>query len=121
MEIKISESEWVIMDLLWHDSPKTLKNLSDELMVSQKWAYKTVDTFMRRLVKKDVVGFNIVKGNRYYYPLLSREECLKVENASFLNKVYNGSLCMLLTNFIKEENTLTEEEKKYLRSLLDDK
>lgn len=120
MEAKISESEWVIMDLLWRDSPKTLKSISHELTVSQKWAYKTVDTFMRRLVKKEAVGFNIVKGNRYYFPLFSREQCLKVENSSFLNKVYNGSICMMLTNFIKEGNALTQEEKKYLRSLLDD-
>nr|WP_205842237.1 BlaI/MecI/CopY family transcriptional regulator [Natranaerobius trueperi] len=54
-----------------------------------------------------------------YYPMLSREECRITETETFLEKVYNGSVSMLVANFIKQDK-LSQEEINELKKLLDD-
>jgi BlaI family transcriptional regulator, penicillinase repressor len=45
---------------------------------------------------------------------------MKEETKSFMQKVYGGSLHLLLTNFVKNEN-LSPKEIQELRNLLDEK
>jgi len=116
----ISDAEWQVMKVLWEKSPLTSTEIIDSLRNDTIWSPKTIHTLISRLVKKEAVG--VRKGSPFnqYFPLVTEEESRKVETKSFVQKVYDGSLQLLLKNFIKDEK-LSAEEINELRRILDEK
>ena len=73
--------------------------------------------FINRLLNKEAINFT-KKGKEYYYfSIISEEECVREESESFLNKVFNGSLNSMMTNFVKSQK-LTNTEINELKSIL---
>jgi BlaI family penicillinase repressor len=116
----ISDSEWKVMKVLWKKSPRLGSEIVEELEADTGWNPKTIHTLIRRLVSKGAVTAK--KENTYYsyYAAVTEEECVKEETKTFLKKCFNGSLNMLLTNFIEEEK-LSEKEIEELENLLKSK
>ncbi|WP_349668702.1 BlaI/MecI/CopY family transcriptional regulator [Lacrimispora sp.] len=116
---KISEAEWEIMKLIWKSNPITSEEIINLLSGRMMWSAQTIKTFITRLIKKEVIGFEKKGRVYYYYPLLSEEECIRSENETFLKKVYDGALNMLLTKFLEEELSMDQIEE--LERILKDK
>ena len=117
---KISDSEWEVMKVLWKKSPLTSSQIIEILKEYSSWNPKTIHTLISRLVNKDAI--RVKKGGPFYLysPNISEEECRKVETKSFIKKVYNGSINLLISNFIKDEK-LSWKEIDELKQILDDK
>jgi len=116
----ISDAEWQVMKVLWEKSPLTSTEIIDSLRNDTTWSPKTIHTLISRLVKKEAVGIKTGSSFTRYFPLGTEEECRKVETKSFVQKVYDGSLHLLLKNFIQDEKLSTEEINE-LRRILDEK
>ncbi|MBE5992216.1 MAG: BlaI/MecI/CopY family transcriptional regulator [Paenibacillaceae bacterium] len=116
---KISEAEWEIMKLIWKSNPITSEEIINLLSGRMMWSAQTIKTFITRLIKKEVIGFEKKGRVYYYYPLLSEEECIRSENETFLKKVYDGALNMLFTKFLEEELSIDQIEE--LERILKDK
>ena len=117
MTYRVSESEKLVMEILWQESPLSgvdvVARLSD-----QDWNEKTVKTFLNRLVNKKVLSYQ-KDGRRYLYsPLVEREDFLAQESSGFLNKVFKGDMQELLATFVQNKQ-LSQKELNYLRELLD--
>ena len=117
---KISEAEWEVMKIIWEHSPCTSNQVIEGLESTTEWMPKTIKTLINRLVKKEVLDFTVEGRVYYYYPLLTKQECVRAENHSFLKRIYNGTLKSMLVNFI-EENELTKEEILELKEMLDER
>lgn len=117
---KISEAEWQVMKLIWKTSPLTSEKIIASLSDKMNWSTQTIKTFITRLIKKEAIGFEKTGRIYNYYPLISENECIKLENESFLQKVYDGALGILFTKFLEEEN-LSNDEIEELENLLKDK
>ena len=116
-EISISESEWSVMEYLWSNPLATITDIRKSL--SQKgWSDSTIKTLVRRLVSKKAVAINDEGSVFRYYPLLSEQDCRLKETKSFINRVYNGSVNMLVTNLATDSN-LSEKETEELMRLID--
>ncbi len=116
---QITDSEWVIMRVLWERSPLLNREIIKNVGERSKWNNKTIDTLLRRLVDKGAVGYNLINSKvREYYPLITHEECEKAESETFLKKVYDGSVSMLIAGLIKHQKVSKEELEK-LRKLID--
>lgn len=113
----ISESEWEVMTVLWHDSPKTANEVILSLQERTDWKPKTIRTLLDRLVHKNVVGVN--KNQRIYtfFPLYSQDECQRAEAQSFIKRIYGGTVKSMLVQFIQEDS-LSDEEINELRTIL---
>ncbi|MEQ2525154.1 penicillinase repressor BlaI [Robertmurraya yapensis] len=116
----ISESEWEVMNILWNHSPLTANEVIASLQESTDWKPKTIRTLLDRLVYKNVVGVNKDQKVYTFYPLYSQDECQRAETESFVKRIYGGALKSMLVQFIQEE-TLSDEDIKELRSILDKK
>lgn len=115
---QIADSEWVIMKVLWEKSPLLNRDIIKIVSERSKWNSKTIDTLLRRLVEKGAVGYNLINSKiREYYPLVSHEECEKIESETFLKKVYDGSVSMLIAGLLKHQK-VSEEELEKLRQLI---
>lgn len=118
MSDRVSDSEKIVMEVLWQESPLSSVEVIERL-AEQAWTEKTVKTFLNRLVKKKAITFS-KEGRRYWYsPLVAREELLREESSGFLQKVFNGDMRELLATFV-DNKQLSAKELEYLRSLLDE-
>ncbi|MEW9094052.1 MAG: BlaI/MecI/CopY family transcriptional regulator [Clostridiaceae bacterium] len=117
---KISDAEWEVMKLLWDKGNITSKEIVEALKSTTNWSSTTIYTLINRLVKKNAVG--IKEGTSPYicYPLVSQEELRTEESKSFLKKVFDGSLNLMLVNFVKNEK-LSNEEIEELKNILEDR
>ena len=114
---KISESEWEVMKLLWNKNPLTSEEIINCLNEDNNWTKQTIKTFIIRLTKKGAIGYE-KEGRIYkYYPLVDEKDCRRYENKSFLQKVYNGSIGVLISNFLEEESLSTNEIEELERIL----
>ena len=116
-EVNISESEWSVMEILWSSPLSTIGEIKKSLS-DTGWSDSTIKTLVRRLVSKKAIAINDEAATFRYYPLLSQQDCRLKETKSFINRVYDGSVSMLMTNLAAESN-LTEKETKELLSLID--
>lgn len=116
--IKITDSELIIMRILWDQAPVSSARIV-KLLDDTKWNPKTIHTFLRRLVAKNIVRAEC-KGSFYEYaPVLSKEEYTAQETRNFLGKLFDGSLSDLVSTFVKHD-TLSEVEIKKLQDMLDE-
>ncbi|UOQ91969.1 penicillinase repressor BlaI [Halobacillus shinanisalinarum] len=116
----ISESEWEVMHVLWKKVPQTANEVISSLQEQTDWKPKTVRTLLDRLSRKNVIGVNKDRRVYTFFPLYSQDECQHAEAQSFIQRIYGGTLKSMLVQFI-EEDSLSEEDIKELRSILDEK
>jgi len=114
---RISESEWELMKICWNCSPLSAQEIIDALASQSDWHPKTIKTLLNRLVKKGALGFN-KDGRAYlYHPLVAEKECVTAESASFLDRVFGGSLKPMLAHFV-ESRRLSPDEIEEIKKLL---
>ena len=116
-EINISDSEWTVMEYLWDNPMVTITEIRKALS-STGWSDSTIKTLVRRLVSKNAVAINDEAATFRYYPLLTQQECRLNETKSFINRVYDGSVSMLVTNLAADSN-LTDKETEELLALIE--
>jgi len=117
---KISESEWLIMQVLWSKGPLTANEVVEELAGKTKWKPKTVKTLINRLVKKAALKFK-KDGRKYrYYAGISQAECVRMERRSFVRRVYGGISRPMLASFL-EDAELSAEDIAELKRILEQK
>jgi BlaI family transcriptional regulator, penicillinase repressor len=120
MSSKVSPAEWEVLNALWDKSPATVPEICQALAGEQDWHPKTVGTFLTRLVKKGMLDAKREGRGNVYSPRKTREQCLRVESASFLKRVFRGSFGPMLCHFI-EQAELSPDEIRDLERLLKQK
>jgi len=117
---RISESEWLVMRVLWSKSPLAAQDVFEQLDATTKWKPKTVKTLIDRLVRKGAVKYE-KDGRRYlYYPAVGRDECITTERRSFARRVYGGISKPMLAAFL-EDAELSAQDISELREILEQK
>jgi BlaI family penicillinase repressor len=118
---QISEAELEVMKILWELNKATSTQIVDKLLEISDWKSKTIHTLITRLVSKEAVTAEKIDGKSYMYsPNISEEDYKRHANRSFLQKLYKGSLNLMLASFIKEQK-LSKEEIDELKKMLDEK
>ena len=98
---KITAAEFEVMQIVWTKSPVVAQEIVKALEQDFHWTPQTVKTLLSRLVKKGALAFTKT-GKRYLYtPLLSREDCLTAESASFVNRFFGGAIDAMVMQFIR--------------------
>jgi len=117
---RISESEWLVMRVLWSKSPLTANEVVKELAGKTKWKPKTIKTLITRLMNKKALKFK-KEGRKYmYYPAVSQAECVRMERRSFVSRVYGGTSRPMLAQFL-EDAELSAEDIAELKKILEQK
>lgn len=114
--VSISESEWIVMKIIWGDAPKTLPEILSGLKHTG-WSTTTIQTYLARLVKKGALTTERQGKGYLYYPALSETDCQIAESRSFLSRVYNGSLSQMVKGFVESGN-LSADELDELKKLI---
>ncbi len=115
---KISDAEWQVMKVLWEHAPVTSSEIVERLKPLTHWSTTTIYTLIARLAKKKAVEIDSGSSPYRCSPLISREEIRREESNSFLKKVYDGSLNLMLTNMV-DNGRLSDQEIEELKKILD--
>lgn len=120
MDARLKESEWIILQALWQESPLDLKGIIARVQRQNPavgWDYKTYHSFLRILLEKGYVTAERHKQNNLYAPAITRDEALSCEAESLISRRgYFGSVSSILVH-MAQQGQLTSEEKKELRAL----
>lgn len=117
---KISESEWLVMQVLWSKGPLTANEVVEQLAGRNKWNPRTIKTLINRLLKKRALKFQ-KEGRQYrYIAAVSESKCVRKETQSFVRRVYGGAVRPMLAAFL-EDAKLSDDEIKELKKVLDQK
>lgn len=107
-DTKISDAELEILETLWTAGEALNANeIRVRLNEKKDWERTTVLTLIRRLLDKGALTQE--KREVYYYtPLVSRNDCVKGETKSFLNKFFKENARNLAAVF--EMDVATDNE-----------
>jgi BlaI family penicillinase repressor len=108
------------MKTLWELGKATSAQVIDRLSQSTEWKPKTIQTLITRLTAKGAIKAENTGNKAFVYaPIICEEDYKAYANNSFLQKLYNGSVNLMLTSFIKEKK-LSKEELEGLKQLLEE-
>lgn len=114
----LSDNEWYVMQVLWDKPGATLRNLCDALSGEKGWSKHAISSFLKRMQEKGAVAVNESGKVRQYFAVWSKEETLREETHSILERIYQGNLMLMVSNAVQQQE-LTEEEIQQLKDMLD--
>ena len=115
--INLTNSEWYVLDCLWERSPQTVMELVAALGDRLGWAKSTTITTLRRMEDKGLVLCTVEGRTKHYAPAVQRENAVRGETRSFLDKVYRGSVG-LMVSALAEDKALSRAEIDELYEIL---
>ena len=116
-DINLTNSEWYVMDCLWQRTSMTVMELVGALNQRLGWAKSTTITTLRRMEDKGLVHCNLEGRTKHYTPAVSRDQAARRETRSFLDKVYRGSVGLMMSA-LAEDQALSKAEIDELYEIL---
>ena len=116
-QIDLTEAEWQVMETLWTASPRTGREITDGLHEKKGWSRSTTLTLLRRLEDKGAVSAVSDGGMKHYRPQVAREDAAVQETEHLLERVYQGSVSLMVSSLVKKQ-TLSQDEIDKLYAIL---
>lgn len=102
--ISLTEAEWTVMECLWEKSPRTGRETVEWLDRRMGWTRSTTLTMLRRLEAKGAVAGDTEGELKTFRPLIAREEVAAQETENLLDRVYKGSLSLLVSSLTRKQS-----------------
>ena len=119
MTKRLTKAEEEIMLILWKLKEATIRDVINELAVPNI-PYTTVSTVIRVLEKKEFVSHKAVGTTYIYYPLLKKDEFLKVRLSDIVSKYFNGSYSRMAAFFAKQNDLALDDLKEIVGEIDND-
>lgn len=116
--VRLTESEWWIMNALWRGHPATAREIGERLPREVGWAYTTLKTLLSRLAAKSVVSEEKRGNTSLYSPLVSRSQARRAALGSLLDQAFDGAVAPLL-RFVVHDRTLSDRQRRDLIRILE--
>jgi len=117
--INLTAAEWSVMECLWEHSPRTGREVTQFLEKKAGWSRSTTLTLLSRLEAKGAVTGNSEGSKKTFIASLRREDAALHETEDFLDRVYHGSLSMMVSALTKKQ-ALPKSEIDKLYAMLKD-
>lgn len=117
---KISEAEWQVLKVVWDNPSATAAQIVEKRSVRPKWSTRTIKTLPARLVNKGALTDTAEANRSLYEPSIPKEELIKPESQSFINRVFDGGALPMLAHFVKHAH-FSSDEIYELKQILEEK
>jgi BlaI family penicillinase repressor len=118
MGIRLSDRELDVMAVLWARGSGTVAEVRESL--ADPLAYTTVLTVLRTLEEKGFVSHEEEGKAHRYTPLVARERAGRSALTRMIEKLFEGSPELLVTQLVSDRR-LSAEEIRRLRRILDER
>jgi predicted transcriptional regulator len=104
MELRLSDAEHVVMEVLWSASgPLTASEIAERIPAGRDWSFATVKSLLSRLLAKKAVS-PAKDGRRFLYsPAIEREPYVAAESRRFVTRLFGGKLSPLFARLAEDE------------------
>jgi len=119
--IKPSDSELLILQVLWQQGPRTVKEVNEQLSKDKSTGYTTTLKLMQIMHEKGLVTRTTegAKGRSHIYHAAVKEAQVSRHLLnSFVERVFQGSVSKLVMRALGNTKT-SKEEIEQIRTLLD--
>lgn len=117
-----SENEWLIMELFWQTNRSmTSAEVIKKLQNNKDISHKTVRVMINRLCQKNILDYTIDDKDAriyHYYPVKTKEECLKGKSYHFIESYFAGNGANAVATLI-QTFPLTEEQIREIAEILE--
>ena len=101
---KLSDSEWVIMKILWNNSDCSQSTISiAAINYNINWSRNTVHTLLNRLINKKAVEADKTVKPYIYFAVIKWEECSMSETTIFFNRVFDDSITKMFSTVLSSQ------------------
>ena len=114
----LTRPEWLMMEVLWNHPPMFLSEIMETMQNTVDWKSSSFMTYLKRLSDSGYIGYQLVSGNRRYFPLRARDECVEEESSYILSKMTSDSARLLLASMV-EKTSIDAHEKEQLQALIE--
>lgn len=114
MPHQISESELVLMNIIWKNGGTALYSFIMEELEKDKneWKKNTVLTLLSRLTDKKFLKTNKIGRRNEYAALVTQQEYQAIQTHSFLDRIYGGNVKNLVSTLLQEDIISSNELKE---------
>lgn len=116
-EIRVTNSEWYVMNCLWEKNPRSLMQIVPLLSENVGWSKSTCATMLRRMSEKGLIGYKMEGKTKCFYPKVKKEDVVVQETRDFLKRIYDGSIGMMMSALVRQDS-LSDEDIKELQAIL---
>ena len=119
---QISESELVLMKIIWKNGGSALYSyIMDELEKDDhEWKKNTVLTLLSRLVEKNYLRTSKIGRRNEYRAVVAEQEYRAAQTQNFLDRVYEGNVSGLVSTLLQQD-ILSAEELKEIEKFWEEK
>lgn len=117
-EIKIFDSELLLMEYLWEHGPCIAADLAEEFLKRYNWKKSTTYIVLKRLEGKGAISREEPK--YLVTPIVTRQQVQSAETNTLVDRMFGGSFASLFANFLNS-NQLSEKTLDELQALIDEK
>lgn len=114
--MKLFDSEWRVMDILWQENDLTAKELSLRLAKSIGWNKNTTYTVVKKCIEKGAIERR--EPNFVCHAVITKQQAQKEEADALVDKVFGGSAELLFASILSDRS-LSKEELARLRALVE--
>ncbi len=114
----LSPAQWSVMEFLWETGSMTGREATVAMEEKMGWSRSTTLTLLRRMEEKGFVTTAAENGVKVFLPALRREDAALRETENLLERVYHGSISMLVSA-MTHNHALSQQEIEQLHALLD--
>ena len=115
--MKLFDSEWKVMEVLWQEGDTTAKALSLRLADSAGWNKNTTYTVIKKCIEKGAIERR--EPNFVCHAAITKAQAQKEEADSLLDKVFGGSAELLFASILSDRS-LSKEELARLKTLVEE-
>ena len=103
---RLTSTEWEVCECLWESAPLTLTQIANRLTERTGWTRSTGETLVRRMAEKGLLRWEQGAKARLYYPVMDREDAVARETKGFLQKVFGGSVGLLVNTMADRKSVV---------------
>ena len=117
-DLEIGRGQMKVLRVLWKSKSATAQEIIDILNKVEPVKFSTVQTFLRILVRKGVIGYTTDKRTFIYYPIVKEEDVANHAVMDLIDHVFAGSKEGFVS-FILKSKKIDSDELKKIREMID--
>ena len=114
--MKLFDSEWKVMEVLWQENDRTAKEISLRLADCIGWNKNTTYTVIKKCIDKGAIERR--EPNFVCHAAITKRQAQKEEADSLVDKVFGGSAELLFASILSDRS-LSKDELARLRALVE--
>ena len=114
--MKLFDSEWKVMEVLWQKNDRTAKEISLLLADSIGWNKNPTYTVIKKCIDKGAIERR--EPNFVCHAAITKRQAQKEEADSLVDKVFGGSAELLFASILSDRS-LSKDELARLRALVE--